>query len=58
MEIKLKWDGDRSDLEDDQDMSLVDDIMWLLDYGDKGATIRHNNIEITAKGFDNGKEID
>ena len=52
MKVILEWSGDREDLVDEvenkfgEDTTLVDDIMWLLDYGDEYTTIMHNNIKM------------
>ena len=52
MKVILEWNGDREDLMDEvdnkfgEDTTLVDDIMWLLDYGDEYTTIMHNNIKM------------
>ena len=51
MKIVMEWDGDQADLLSEQDgMSLVDNIIWLLEqgcYGDGG--IQHNDIHITKE---------
>lgn len=52
MKVILEWNGDRKDLMtevDDkygEDMTLEDSIMWLLDYGEDGGMVKHNNITI------------
>jgi hypothetical protein len=52
MKVILEWNGDREDLMDEvdnkfgEDTTLVDDIMWLLDYGDEYTTIMHNDIKM------------
>lgn len=57
IKVELYWDGDRADLlDEDSGMSLADNIMWLLDYGDNVSTIYHNNIRLRVKGLKHGKE--
>ena len=53
MKVVLEWDGNQQDLQNeidktgyDSDMSLVDSIIWVLDYGDDDTVIMHNNIKI------------
>lgn len=48
IKITLEWDGDKADLlKEDSGMSLVDNIIWLLDYGSGDQGIKHNDIHIT-----------
>jgi hypothetical protein len=52
MKVILEWNGDKEDLMaevDDkygEDMTLEDSIIWLLDYGEDGGMVKHNNITI------------
>ena len=51
MKIILEWDGDQSDLlDEDSGMSLVDNIIYILENPDKDSAIYHNNIKITIGG--------
>lgn len=50
MKIILEWDGDQSDLlRDETGEDIVDNIIWLLDYGKDKQTINHNDIKITKE---------
>lgn len=48
MKIILEWDGDQSDLlDEDNGMSLVDNIIYTLEEADDNSAIYHNDIKIT-----------
>ena len=45
MKIILEWDGDQADLlDEDNGMSLADNIIYVLD--NKDSVVYHNNIKI------------
>ena len=50
MKIILTWDGDKADLlNEDNGMSLVDNIIYAVNYASLDTVVQHNNIKIKVK---------
>ena len=46
MRIVLEWCGSATDLCDDGEYTLADDIMWVIDYANYGDEVKHRGITI------------
>lgn len=46
MRIVLEWCGSATDLCDDGECTLADDIMWVVDNADYGGAVKHRGITI------------
>lgn len=46
MRIVLEWCGSATDLCDDGEYTLADDIMWVIDNANYGEEVKHRGITI------------